>query len=289
MTSPLPGPHVFDATVEGFVSEVVERSAEVPVVVDFWAEWCQPCRVLGPTLEKLAVEYDGQFVLARANTEALGEIAAGFGVRSIPAVFGIKDGAVVASFVGAQSEATLRDWLDRLLPTETETLTAEGRKLLAADPEAAGERFRAALALTPDHVPAKIGSGRAALALGRLDEARLILGALERRGYLEPEAETLKAELTVQGATGPAGDLGSLRENLAAHPTDNPGRLALAERLAAQGQYPEALELALDLVETDRKATGEPARKLMIAVFQLLPPDSEVAHDYRRRLSFALS
>ena len=97
-------PHIVELTAENFDAEVVDRSASVPVVVDFWAEWCQPCRILGPILERLAVEYEGRFVLAKAETEKLPDVASGFGVRSIPAVFAVKGGKIVDSFVGAQPE-----------------------------------------------------------------------------------------------------------------------------------------------------------------------------------------
>ena len=281
-------PHIIDVLEENFIAEVVERSATVPVVVDFWAEWCQPCRLIGPILERLAVEYDGRFVLAKAETEKVPDVASGFEVRSIPAVFAVKGGKIVDSFVGAQPEATVRAWIDRLMPTPAETLLAEARSLEATDHESAEARYRDALALAPDELGAKLGLGRMALALGRVDEARAVIEALERRGFLEPEAETLKAELTLRGNAESGGGVDPLRAELAAKPGDHARQLALAEALAARGEYEEALGLALDLVETDRRGTGESARKLMIAAFQVLPSDSELVADFRRRLSFAL-
>ena len=281
-------PHVIEPTTEGFVQEVVERSETVLVVIDFWAEWCAPCRILGPTLEKLAAELDGKFILAKINTEKLPEIAQGFDVRSIPAVFAIKGGKVVSSFVGVQPEGPLRDWIEKLLPTPAELLAAEARTLEATDPVGAESRYREALALSPDDVTIKLGLARVALSLGKLDEVRATITALERRGYLEPEAETLKAELTVKGKGEVTVDLASLRSAFEADPRDKETQLKLAEILAAHGESEEALSLALDLVERDRRGSGESARKLMLAIFQLLPADSELANDYRRRLSFAL-
>ncbi len=131
-------PFLFEATAENFVNEVIERSHQVPVVVDFWAEWCQPCRMLGPVLERLAIEYDGKFILAKANTEQMPELASGFGVRSIPAVFGIKGGKVVDSFVGVLPEAAVRAWLDGIMPTPAEILLAEAAKLEPTDPRLPG-------------------------------------------------------------------------------------------------------------------------------------------------------
>lgn len=281
-------PHVFEPTSEGFSAEVIERSHAVPVVVDFWAPWCQPCRILGPFLEALAAEYDGKFVLAKVDTEKLTAIASGFGVRSIPAVFALRDGQVVDSFVGVLPESALRAWIDRILPTPAESLVSEAKALEAADPETARAKYLEAASLAPAQPLAKLGLARVELALGRPEPARDLIAQLERRGFLEPEAETLKARLTIQAKDGPDKDIDALFEAHRAAPADRSKQLALAEALASATRYEEALELALDLVEVDRRGTGEPARKLMIAVFQLLPPDSTLVAQYRRKLSVAL-
>ena len=139
-----------DVTAETFDRDVIEQSFARPVVVDFWAEWCAPCRTLGPVLEALVKEYGGKFALAKADTEALPEIASQFGVRSIPAVFGVRDGRVVNSFVGAIPESSIRDWLDRLLPTPAEEAMAEARRLEPTDPASAEPLYRAALEPGPN-------------------------------------------------------------------------------------------------------------------------------------------
>ena len=195
---------------------------------------------------------------------------------------------MVDSFVGVLPEPSLRAWLDRILPTPAETLAAEGRELEATDLPGAEAKYREALALEPAHPMIRIGLGRVSLAMGRIEEARSIVETLERRGFLEPEAETLKAEVTLRGRGETGGGLQTLREARDADPSNKDSQLALAEGLASAGEYEEALGLALELVETDRRGTGEAARKVMIAIFQLLPADSDLAADYRRRLSFAL-
>jgi putative thioredoxin len=288
MSETAPPPFVVETTAENFIAEVVERSHLVPVVVDFWAEWCQPCRILGPVLEKLATEYQGRFVLAKADTEKLSDIASGFGVRSIPAVFAIRGGQVVDSFVGVLPEASIRAWLDRIMPTPAELLVMQAKELEPTDLEAARAKYLEAEVLAPKDPSAKIGLARVALGQDCVEEARAMLEQLERRGFLEPEAETLKAQLTLRGKSEAGGDLDSLLKEHEADPRDKSVQLKLAEALASAGRYEEALALALDLVETDRRRTGEPARKLMIAIFQLLPADSSLATDYRRRLSVAL-
>ena len=280
-------PYIVETTQETFERDVVDRSRDVPVVVDFWAEWCGPCRTLGPRLERLAEEYGGRFVLVKADTERVPEIAAAFGIRSIPAVFGLKDGKLVDSFVGVLPESEIRAFLDRLLPTPAERLIAEARGLESSDLKAAEARYRIALDLAPEEPQVKIGLARVLLAQDRPDEARPLIEALERRGYLEPEAEKLKADLTLRSQAEGVGDVEAARAAAAADP-DNPDlAFALAEALAAAGRYPEAMDLCLDLIERHRKRVGESAHKLMLTIFQLLG-DAEIVADYQRKLASAL-
>jgi putative thioredoxin len=278
---------IIDVTPEDFERAVISRSREVPVVVDFWAPWCQPCRLLGPVLEKVARDHAGQFVLAKANSDTMPDIAAAFGVRGIPAVFGLRDGRVVDSFVGVIPESAIRAFVQRLLPTEAERLAAEAKALEASDPGAAEVRYREGLESAPNDPGLLTGLMRVLIAVGRTHEARKLLEQLERRGYLEPEAERLKAELALRDAGNDAGRLDEARAAVEANPGDLHARFRLAEALAAAGRHAEALELALDLVERDRKGVGEEARKLMLAVFQVLG-DADLAREYRRKLSFVL-
>jgi putative thioredoxin len=288
-TPTIAGPSIFDATTETFEAGVVGRSAEVPVVVDFWAPWCTPCLQIGPILEKLAKEYGGKFVLAKVNIDQSPEVAGQFGVRSIPAVFAVRDGQVADAFVGVQPEASIRDWIDRILPTAAEQLAAEGARLEASDDlDAAEARYAEAVAQAPELPKALIGLARVALERGDLDGARSRIEALERRGFLEPEAEKVKAEVLLRGQAQGAGTVDAARARLAEAPDDPARKFALAEALAAAGQYADALALCLELVERDRKGFGEQARKTMVAIFQLLPPGSDLVTDYQRQLSFAL-
>ncbi len=286
--SQTPPPDIIEVTAETFVRDVIEQSHTRPVVVDFWAPWCAPCRTLGPILEDLAREYEGKFVLAKADTEALPEIAAEFGVRSIPAVYGLRDGTVVDAFVGALPESSIRAWLGRILPTPAEQALAEARALEPTDPAVAEERYRAAIALEPKTPAAQAGLARTLLRLGRIEESRALITALEKRGFLEQEAEAVKAEVALRTQAAETGGVDAIRKALADDP-DNPAlQLDLAETLAAGGHHEDALKLALTLVEDHRKALGDKPRQLMLNVFQLLPVDSELVAEYRRRLSAAL-
>jgi putative thioredoxin len=286
--SATPTSPIIDVDDANFEREVLERSREVPVVVDFWADWCAPCKQLAPMLEGLAEEYGGRFVLARCEAEKAEGAAQGFGVRSIPAVFAVRDGRIVDSFVGVLPPDALRAFLDALMPTPAEDLARRAAALEPDDPAGAEALYREAMALDPRDARPRIGLGRALLAQGRVEEARDEVRALEARGFLEPEAETLKAEVTLRLGAREAGPLAQARAEAEAHPDDLAARLRLAEALAAGGSHAEALEIALDLVERDRRGVGEDARKLMLAVFGVLPPDSELAAEFRRRLSLVL-
>jgi putative thioredoxin len=280
---PTDSPWIVNATPETFDQDVFQRSQQVPVVVDFWAEWCAPCRQLGPILEKLAVQYNGRFVLVKADTERLPTAAAQFQVQSIPAVYGVVGGEIADYFVGALPESQLRERIDRIL------LTADVKRAMQLEdgaPEQAEAIYRQVLEQAPDATVASIGLARVLLAQDRPDQARAIVETLESRGFLEPEAEQLKAAMQLSGKTDL--DVAACRRQAEQHPDDLQAQLALASALAGDGQYPPALEICLSLVERDRQGVGEQARQLMVDVFRVLPADSELTGEYRRKLAMLL-
>lgn len=279
---------IVDADEATFEQAVVERSREMLVVVDFWATWCQPCRMLGPILEKLAREYDGKFLLVKADTDQVPNLAGSFGVQSIPAVYALRDGNLVDFFVGLQPEEQLRIWIDRLLPTPGERLVAEARKLETSKPDEAAARYLQALQAEPNLASAKIALAHLYLTTGKIDEAKTLIEELERRGYLEPEAERLKAEMHMASASATGANLDELRARVQNDPKDLAAALAFAEALAAHSQHEESLATALRIVESGNRDFAESARKLMVDVFRLLGDDNPLTTEYRRRLSTAL-
>ncbi|HVX61053.1 MAG TPA: tetratricopeptide repeat protein [Pirellulales bacterium] len=285
---PASSPWIVETSDASFQQDVIERSSERIVVVDFWAEWCGPCRLLGPLLEQMATESDGQFVLVKAEVEKSQQAAAALGVSSIPAVFALRGGRIVDQFVGVLPEPELRQWLARVQPSPAEQLVAEAAGLEASDPAAAESKLREALALAPRDDTIKIALGRVLLAQDRVEESESLVKELADRGFMEPEAELLEAQLLVHRLAIEAGSVADARDAAAAAPEDRQARWRLARALAGQRQFEAALDQALQLVQIDRHGLGEPARELMVQLFRVLGPDHELTSTYRRKLSSAL-
>jgi putative thioredoxin len=286
--TPDKSPWIVDADDQSFQSEAVERSRELLVVVDFWAEWCQPCRALSPILEQLAREYAGKFALVKVDVERAQGIAAGFGVQSIPAVYAMRDGQLLDFFAGLVPEGQVRAWIDRLLPSPAEVLVAEARNLESADPMSAESKYREAASLDPNLAAAKIALAVLLINEHRTDEAQSIIDELEERGFLEPEAEKVKSELHMAQQSNKAGDLDKLRAAVAADPKNLQVRLELAEALAAKKEFQQALDMALSVVEMHKPEFVEPAREFMVDLFRVLGEENELVGEYRRKLSTAL-
>ena len=274
---------VITTTQEEFQEKVFQQSVERPVVVDFWAEWCAPCRALGPVLEQLASEYAGQFILIKANTDENSQSASEFQVQGIPAVYAVVDEKIVEMFNGALPETQIRVWLDRVISIG---LLIKAKQLESDSLESAEKSYRTILSKIPDEVEAQIGLARVLLSQNKIDDARQMIDKLENRGFLEPEAEKIKANLDLHEKQG--GDLQTLRDQVAENPADLSVQLALAETLAGSKAYEEALRLSLSLVQKDKTDVGDEARKLMIDIFRVLSDNSPLVSEYRRKLSTAL-
>jgi putative thioredoxin len=280
-----PHEHVFETNDETFDRDVFERSKTVPVVVDFWAAWCQPCRMLTPLLVELAQRHEGRFVLVKANTDEAPRAAASFNVQAIPAVYGVIDGQIVDFFQGVLPADQLDSWLERFLLVGR---VSELRRLEESDPAKAAEGYREYLVQSPNDSTAAVGLARALLAQEQYDESRKLLEELEQRGFLEPEAQKIKAALDLKQWSKQ--DVTASRAAFETAPDDPELQLALARALAAEESYEQALENCLEIISRhkDQKETSESARQLMVDIFLVLPDDSELVHTYRRKLSLAL-
>jgi putative thioredoxin len=275
--------YVRDVDEASFEREVIERSRRTPVVVDFWAAWCGPCRQLGPVLERLAAEANGDFQLVKVDVDHNPRLSQRYRVQGIPAVKGFRDGRMVSEFTGALPESRVRDWLKGLVPSAADRLTAEARAAEERGDAAGAERgYRAVLASHPGHPAAAIGLARLLISVGRLDEASELL-----RPYAnDPEAQRLAARLRFRAAAHDV-DLQALRDRIEADPRDVAAHEALGMALAGDEAYTAALDHLLEAVRIDRRA-GDAARRAMLDLFSLLGDDDPRTRDYRQRLSAVL-
>jgi putative thioredoxin len=277
---------VIEVGDQNFESAVIERSKQTPVVVDFWAPWCAPCRTLGPLLERLAQEYGGQFILAKVNVDQNPELSAALNISSIPMVLGFRDGQAVAEFIGAVPEAAVRKFLARLLPSEADSVAAEGDALRATGKTGdAQAQFKRALELDPRCERALVGLAAILASHDDHDEALTLLNRVGP-GPLSQEAAKLAAEIRVRQGGG--GDEQSLRARAAADPTDLETRFQLAQVLAAASKHQEALGQYLEIVRRNRQFRDDAARKAMLDIFDLLGPEHELTTRYRSELAKVL-
>ena len=275
-------PHIKDITAEEFQQAVLQKSHEVPVVVDFWAEWCGPCRTLGPTLEKLAAEADGSFILAKVDVDTNQQLAAQFNVQGIPTVIGFRGGAPVDQFTGALPEPAIRQWLQGLLPSEVDLVVEQARDAaIAGNLETAERLFAAVLVEQPDHQEAGTGLAALQIASGRHDEALVLLGKLA----VTDEVERLQSAARLSASRG--SDLSEIEQRLEADPDDARARIDLALALAGRAEYEPALDQLLTVVKARGEAKDD-ARKAMLDIFEVLGDGHPLTTTYRRQLASAL-
>ncbi len=274
-------PFMLDVNEANFEQEVLLRSHEVPVVVDFWAEWCGPCKVLGPILERLAIEAGGRFLLAKVNVDQNPGLAIRFGVQGIPAVKAFRLGKVEAEFVGAQPEPVVRRFIQRLVPSPAEQAVQAANSLLVTHHwKEAEEAFREALAEDESNAAAALGLVKSLLMQGRGGEALALLEDFP------PGSEWAIAE-----------QLRPLADLLAAVEKNGPGydeqdplaaELYQAGRLIVRGNLPAAMDGLLDILRQDKRYRDGLPRKILLAVFSILGDEDTLTRQYREELASVL-
>lgn len=265
---------VRDVTEADFEQQVLARSRQLPVVVDFWAEWCAPCRMLGPTLEREVNALEGKVELAKLDVDQAQALSQKFGVQGIPAVMAFRNGEVVADFVGARDAGFVRGWLSKLAPSESQ------QALEAAKDEAS---LRALLSSPEVGPAATLRLAALLLAQGRATECLKVLEPLHTE-----EAERLRRLAGFAVDAEAYGGEAAAEHALAKNPSDLDARWALACARAAQGRDGEALEGFLGVVTSSRKYRDDGARKAMVTLFDRLGTQHETTREYRRRLQSVL-
>lgn len=280
----------FDVDAHNFQQVVIEGSKQVPVIVDFWAEWCGPCRALKPVLEKLAAAYQGKFILAKVNSDENQELATKYGVRGIPNVKAFVGGELVDEFSGAIPEPAVREFIERLLPSP-----AGGVRLAAMQVFADGDAARAlqmlaeASKLDPQNERVRLDAAEVMLALNDLDEAGRLLESLSTQTAGEARAMQLMARLQFARQAENGDDEASLIAAITASPKDQAARLKLANLLVAQQRYQEAMDELLEMMQRDKTWQDGVARKTMLSIFNLLGGSGELVTAYRRKMAAVLN
>lgn len=279
----------YDVDQSNFQQKVIETSMHTLVIADFWAEWCNPCKILKPLLEKLAEEYAGRFILAKINTEQNQELASQFGVRGIPNVKAIFNGVLVDEFSGALPEAQVREFIERNIPSPADELIIRaGAQRDAGDLDAAMATLGEASRLDPNNEVVRIEAADILLEQGQAEAAQGLLDSLAPLTRMEERVAQLIAKVGFALGGQSAGDESGLRATLAANPDDHATRLQLANLLVAGGRPGEGMDELLGIVQRDRTWNDDAARKTLLSVFSMLGADPLVAQ-YRRKLATLLN
>ncbi len=275
---------------QGFAADVVEASKVRPVIVDFWATWCGPCRTLGPALEKAVLEAKGAVKLVKVDVDKNPVFAGQLKVQSIPTVYAFKDGKPVDGFMGAVPESQIKAFIARLVgqegPSDLDLLLDEAKAALeAGDIGGAAQLFAQALQAAPDNVKAIAGLARCYVAGGDFARAREVAD-MAPADASDPDLASVRAALAL-AAEAPAETAG-FEQRIAANPNDHEARFELAKAFAARGKMGEAADQLLEIIARDRAWNDEAARKQLLTVFDAAGPSSDVAKSGRRRLSSML-
>ena len=291
-----PGPSaaalIKDSDTANFGTDVIEPSMEVPVIVDFWAPWCGPCKQLGPLLEKLVTQAGGLVRMVKINVDENKELAGQMQIQSIPAVYAFKDGKPADGFVGAQTESQIKEFIGRLIKDAKTPIDAalEQAKVALAEgnTDQAGPIYMDVLRQDPENTEAVAGIIRCSIAIGKFEHAAEIIGQLSDKVKLVPEVSAAISALELAEQGDASGDTAELRGKVEADPNDHQSRFDLAMALYGASQNEDALRELLELFRRDRGWNDEAARTQMVKIFEALGHDHPTTMKIRKELTALL-
>ncbi|MDO6459767.1 thioredoxin [Granulosicoccaceae sp. 1_MG-2023] len=283
-------PYIVEVDESNFVQVVLEGSMQTPVLIDFWADWCNPCQMLMPILEKLAVEYNGAFILAKVNSDANQNIAAQMGVRSLPTIKLVHQGQLLDEFMGALPESEVRQFLDKHVqalpggeqPVADNRLEQALATFEQGNAEAAKEMLVALYNEDQKNTQVALTLGQVCLSLGDYESAKLVIGNFDEDTANTEDGRRLKAMLTLSEADTSDKDIDTLASEAAAGNSES--RYHFAIKQAMQGDTEAALETLLQLMTADREFGDDAARKCLITIFDMLGTADPLVRTYRRRM-----
>jgi putative thioredoxin len=287
------GSAITDTTTQTFVKDVIEESKRQPVLVDFWAEWCGPCKQLGPVLEKVVKSAKGKVKLVKMDIDKHPQIPGQLGIQSIPAVFAFVNGQPVDGFLGALPESQVTAFIervtkDRIGGEEKDLLKAADEVLAQGDAAGAADLYAQVLAEDSGNVAALAGLARSYVATGAIDQAKQTLALVPDAKRNDPAVAAARAALEVTEQAKSVGPIAELEQKVAANPLDHQARFDLAVALNGKGNRQEAVDHLLAIVKRDRKWNDDGARKQLVQFFEAWGPTDEATVDGRKRLSSVL-
>ncbi len=280
----------FDVSTQNFKNIVIDGSFKHPVVVDFWAPWCGPCKMLKPILEKLAGEYQGKFVLAKINSDENQELAAQFGVRGIPSVKAIRDGKIIDEFSGALPENAVREWLQRIIPSPSEELRLQAQQTYQeGDAAQALQLLQRALELDGNNHAAQLDTAVILAALGKLQEAKAIVNELPANIQVEEAVAKLITQIEVAERSRHLEDEDTLLKKIAADQDDWQAHIDVANVYIGRQEYAKAIEHCFEVIKRNRGFQDDIGRKTVLSIFNLLNNQGDIVREYRRKLASLLN